>query len=235
MTQAPSDDLTRALIFDCDGVLVDSERIYVEVERSMLRAIGLDYDLATFQRRFIGLSNADFRAALADDHAKLGLGTFPTGFWDRHHHETWRRFEAELQPPAGASAFVAALAGDKAVASSSTVAELARKLAFVGLDRHFGGHVYSAELVRRGKPAPDLFLYAAERLARPPGDCIVIEDSENGVRAGVAAGMEVWGFVGGGHAGPDLPAKLAAAGAAAVMSDYAELERRWRADYAQPE
>lgn len=219
----------RALIFDCDGVLIDSERIYVDVERSMLAEIGLDYPLSEYQNRFVGLSNADFRTELAADHAARGLGAFPDDFWRRHYAESWRRFAAELQPLAGAADFLAGDASPRAVASSSTVAELARKLAHVGLDRHFGDHVYSAELVDRGKPAPDLFLHAAARLGVAAADCVVVEDSVNGVRAGVAAGMTVWGFTGGGHADPGLAERLIAAGAAKAFRRYAEIGAHWRA------
>jgi HAD superfamily hydrolase (TIGR01509 family) len=218
-----------ALIFDCDGVLIDSEPVYCDVERGLLAEIGLDYAPEEFQRRFIGLSEADSRAAFAHDLAVLGRGPFPADFWDRHHAECWRRFEVELQALDGAAAFMATSAAARAVASSSTIVELARKLDFVGLADSFGAHVYSAELVTHGKPAPDLFLFAANALEHKPADCIVIEDSVNGVLAGVAAGMEVWGFVGGGHADDGLATRLTEAGAATVLSSYGEIERRLEA------
>ena len=217
----------QAIIFDCDGVLIDSERIYVTLEREMLAAIGLHYEHEAFVRRFVGTSNADFRRALAADYAALGKGPWPVGFWDRHHNEVWRRFRKDLSALPGAEAFLRSIDRPRAVASSSTIDELDRKLAFTELTAHFDGHVYSAELVDNGKPAPDLFLFAADRLKTPPEKCVVVEDSVNGVRSGAAAGMNVWGFVGGGHATPGLAAQLQDAGASAVFDTYSDIQAAW--------
>lgn len=112
------------------------------------------------------------------------------------------------------------------MASSSTKEGLERKLRQVGLWDHFGGHVYSAEHVTNAKPAPDLFLHAAAQLGIAPVDCLVIEDSVNGVKAGIAAGMTVWGFLGGGHADDGLAARLTGAGAVKILSDWPDVARR---------
>src|SRR5699024_7858128 len=103
---------------------------------------------------------------------------------------------------------------------------LERKLRQVELWDHFGGHVYSAEHVVNAKPAPDLFLHAAAQLGVAPADCLVIEDSVNGVKAGLAAGMTVWGFLGGGHADDGLAARLRAAGVSKVLADWPDAARQ---------
>ena len=125
----------------------------------------------------------------------------------------------------GADAAVAATALPKAVASSSTREGLERKLRQVGLWDHFAPHVYSAGHVVKAKPAPDLFLHAAAALDIAPADCLVLEDSVNGVLAGMAAGMTVWGFLGGGHATDGLGERLLGAGAERLVRDWAEAAR----------
>lgn len=220
-----------SLIFDCDGVLVNSEEIYIATERAMLQEIGLDYEMADYQTRFIGLSDTDFVEALVADYAAAGLGVFPAEFLSRRTEECWRRFETELRPTPGLVAFLEGGAGDvaRAVASSSTPDFLARKLAMTGLDGYFAPHIYSGRQVPNGKPAPDLFLLAASKIDAAPGDCIVIEDSANGVKAGRAAEMQVWGFVGGGHGDAGLAGRLSAAGAHRVFESFDALAETYAA------
>ncbi|HWY63688.1 MAG TPA: HAD-IA family hydrolase, partial [Rhizomicrobium sp.] len=129
---------------------------------------------------------------------------------------------ARLTEVPGAGAAVAATPLLKAVASSSTKEGLERKLRQVGLWSHFEPHVYSADHVVHAKPAPDLFLHAAEKLGVRPDDCLVLEDSVNGVVAARAAGMRVWGFLGGGHAHDRLGERLTAAGAERLVKDWPE-------------
>jgi beta-phosphoglucomutase-like phosphatase (HAD superfamily) len=112
-----------------------------------------------------------------------------------------------------------------AVASSSKQVHLDSKIDRFGFGPHVLPHVYSAEHVTSGKPAPDIFLYAAERLSAEPDACLVIEDSPFGVEAGVAAGMETWGFLGGGHCLHDHTARLKAAGATRVLATHAALQQ----------
>lgn len=128
----------------------------------------------------------------------------------------------------GVADAIAALTCAKAVASSSSTRGLGVKLRKTALWALFDPHVYSTELVTNGKPAPDLFLHAANALNVAPARCLVIEDSVNGVRAGRAAGMEVWGFVGGGHCGPGAAARLRDAGAHDVMGNWADAAARFR-------
>ncbi|KCZ90040.1 HAD family hydrolase [Hyphomonas johnsonii] len=209
-----------ALIFDCDGVLVDSEVIHVAVEIEFLAELGLAYDRETYLTRFVGLGGPDFRAALAGDYARLGKGPFPEDFGERLNARAWPRIEAELAALAGATALAGRFAGPVAVASSSATPRLHRKLDLTGLTDTFAPHIYSADQVARGKPEPDLFLFAARNISARPDACLVIEDSVNGVRAARAAGMTAFGYTGGGHADSGLAARLVEAGAAAAFASH---------------
>ena len=212
-------------IFDCDGVLVDSEVIYLAVDRHCLAEIGLIYTDDAYAKRFIGLTDADFFATLAQDYEARGLGTFPTSLPARMMALSEARIKAELEPVPDGLAFVQSLKGPVAVASSSDLEMLHVKLEKTGLHAAFAPHIYSGQMVARGKPAPDLFLMAAERLGVSPAECIVIEDSVNGVRAARAAGRTAWGFTGGGHALPSLADDLRAAGAVEVFSSFVAMGR----------
>ena len=209
-----------AVIFDCDGVLVNSESLILEVELAGLAEIGLTYARADFITRFLGMGEADFEAALdADHHAAFGA-PLPAGFFDHLYERRIAAVERDVRAIDGAKAFAQSLIGPKAVASSSKTKALAMKLERSGLASLFGAHVYSADRVANAKPAPDLFVHAAEQLGAPPTDCLVIEDSEHGVRAAVAAGMACWGFTGGGHCPPGHDRRLSQAGAAAVFDHF---------------
>lgn len=209
-----------ALIFDCDGVLVDSEAIHVAVEIELLAEMGLTYTLETYLSRFVGLGVPEFHAALAEDYAALGRGPFPDDFGPRLHARAWPRIEAELKALPGAAELAAMFGGPIAVASSSITPKLHRKLALTGLTETFAPHIYSADQVARSKPAPDLFLFAADKIKSDPATCLVIEDSVNGVKAALAAGMTAFGFTGGGHADAGLGERLLAAGAAASFRSH---------------
>ena len=213
-----------ALIFDCDGVLVDSEVIAIASEREILASWGLQYEFQTFVSRFVGLHNRDFHAAIATDAVAAGL-SLPEDFGMQMQANNWKRYETELRPIDGVLEVVAAFAGVQAVASSSEADKLARKLQMTGLHDAFAPHIYSADLVSRGKPAPDLFLHTADQINARPGACVVIEDSVNGVKAALAAGMTAWGFTGGGHADAGLGERLAMAGADMVFYSHKEISR----------
>ena len=211
-----------ALIFDCDGVLVDSEVIAIHCEREILAGWGLDYAFETFVQRFVGLHNRDFHNAIAADAQAAGL-VLPDDFRTALHANHWKRFEAELKAIAGVMDVVAAFPGLQAVASSSEADKLVRKLELTGLHDTFAPHVYSSDLVANGKPAPDLFLLAADRIGARPDTCLVIEDSVNGVKAALAAGMTTWGFTGGGHADVGLAGRLTDAGAHGVFASHRDI------------
>lgn len=213
--------MPRAVIFDCDGVLVDSEIIAVEVETRLLAGIGLAYETGDFIHRFMGMSDKAFYAALDEDCRARTGAALPGDFRDRVDDGKRALNEEKLCAVAGIEAAVAGLGLLKAVASSSDERHLEYKLRKTGLWEHFAPHIYSADHVAHAKPAPDLFLYAASQLGVRPADCLVIEDSVNGVRAAVAAGMPVWGFTGGGHMDDAAGARLLAAGAERVVADWA--------------
>jgi HAD superfamily hydrolase (TIGR01509 family) len=220
-----------AVIFDCDGCLIDSEVLALEVEFEALAEVGLTYEVSDFCRRFMGLSNPAFFAALdADRIARLGA-PLPAEFQATHSARLRAAVDARLTEVAGAADAVAALSRAKAVASSSHADFLERKLRRVALWEPFTPHIYSGDLVARGKPAPDLFLHAAAALGVEPARCLAIEDSVNGVASACAAGMTVWGFIGGGHIQPEDPARLTAAGASRLVSawpDAASEFAAWR-------
>lgn len=214
-----------AVIFDCDGVLVDSEILAVAEETAALAEIGLVYDPSEFMHRFVGLHDAAFEAALdADSRERLGR-PLPQGFL-RHVHERRRTAcEQKLQAVPGAAEAIAAWGErPKAVASSTGEDFLRLKLGVTGLWPLFDPHAYSADRCAQGKPAPDVFLLAAQAIGVRPDRCLAIEDSVNGVRAGLAAGMTVWGFTGGGHMDEAAARRLAEAGAHRMVGGWDEAE-----------
>jgi len=214
-----------AVIFDCDGVLVDSEVLAIRGERSALAEMGLDYTPQDYVRRFVGLHDGAFIDQLrADYRTRLGAEA-PVDFEDRIISAR-RREMAALTIIEGAGAAMQTAqrtAGAIAVASSSRAHFLEAKLKRMQLWDYAAPHVYSADLVANGKPAPDIFLYTAQKIGIDPARCLVIEDSENGVRAGCAAGMRVWGFLGGGHCYDGHGERLAKAGAERVVDNFAQL------------
>ncbi|MBN9673398.1 HAD family hydrolase [Roseibium aggregatum] len=212
-----------AVLFDCDGVLVDSEKIYVEVEREHLARVGLEYGLDEYLDRFQGLGSGDFWAAIDRDYRALGKGGLPGSFATDLDVATMRRLETELSEIAGIKQLLEAHRGPRAVASSSRLHRLIHKLQHTGLYPYFEPHIYSGEQVENGKPAPDLFLFAARELGVDPSATLVIEDSANGVKAGLAAGMTVWGFVGGGHTHNGHAAQLEAVGAHRIVDSHGNL------------
>jgi HAD superfamily hydrolase (TIGR01509 family) len=212
----------QAIIFDCDGVLVDSEVLAIRGERAALEALGLVYSPEDYVRRFVGLHDAAFFDQLKEDHrARLQVEAGPD-FEERVLAGRRREMHA-LTLIAGAGAALAAAKarfGRIAVASSARAAMLEAKLRRMGLYDLAAPHVYSADLVAAGKPAPDIFLFAADKIGALPSRCLVLEDSVNGVKAGLAAGMTVWGFTGGGHCDEGYGARLAAAGARRVIDGH---------------
>jgi beta-phosphoglucomutase-like phosphatase (HAD superfamily) len=212
--------LIKAVLFDCDGVLVDSEVIALEVELEMLAEEGLTFDRSDYVQRFMGLSTEAYHAAI-DVEAQVRLGR-PVSAVIRQSERLRAVMVANMTEVAGATDAVVALRLPKAIASSGSMDGLHRKLTRTGLWPHFAPHVYGADHVRAAKPAPDLFLHAAAALGVAPRDCLVIEDSVNGVVAARAAGMPVWGFLGGGHADDALGARLTTAGAERIVRDWPE-------------
>ena len=184
------------VIFDCDGVLVDTERLTVGVEARVLTELGWPHTAEEVVARWMGRSSA---AQLADLEARLGSASARL-FDERTTAELLETFERELTAVEGIVVLLDHLeaAGvPTCVASSGTHDRMRRTLGITGLYDRFASRIYSATEVEHGKPAPDLFLHAARRMGAEPSACVVVEDSVYGVRAGVAAGMTVYGFAGG--------------------------------------
>jgi HAD superfamily hydrolase (TIGR01509 family) len=180
------------VIFDCDGVLVDSEPIAVRVEAGILARLGMTMSEAEIVERFVGRSPSVMRGAIE---AHLGH-RLPHGWDEEFDHLYAAAYEAELEPVVGITEALDEIALPTCVASSSEPDSLHHKLELVGLHERFAGRIFSATEVRDGKPAPDLFLYAAERMGARPEGCVVVEDSRYGVEAARAAGMDVLAYAG---------------------------------------
>lgn len=207
------------VIFDCDGVLIDSEHLACIAETRVFRRFGLDMAEDYIATHCIGLSWAS-TLQLIERHFDWAA---PAECSDAVQAETRALFETELKAIAGIADLLGRLPCRRCVASSSTPARLQHSLSLVGLYDLLAPHIFSATMVKNGKPAPDLFLLAARQMQADPQHCVVIEDSIAGVRAAKAARIPAIGFTGGSHARPDLAARLQDAGAAAVVADMRDV------------
>jgi HAD superfamily hydrolase (TIGR01509 family) len=208
------------VIFDCNGVLVDSEPIAAEVAAQELTRAGIPATPALVSRYFFGRRQSDMVAAIeAATHRKL-----PVNFALNLAAATLKRIRAELRPMPHAAHALSWLRGPKCVASSSTLDRIRVSLETTDLARFFEYHLFSASDVAQGKPAPDLFLHVAARMRVDPRDCVVVEDSPAGITAATAAGMTSVGFVGGSHSGASLGQQLMAAGARTIIADMRQLK-----------
>ena len=202
------------IIFDCDGVLIDSEAIACRADSACLAEIGIALPADEIMERYLGIS----ATAMCADIEQRFRRTLPADFAETLRLRVAAAFESGLIPIAGVEAVLAALPQRHCVASSSAPERLRHSLSLAGLLRCFEPHVFSATEVARGKPAPDLFLFAAASMQVAPVGCVVIEDSVPGVQAAVAAGMRAIGFTGGSHCRPGHAERLRAAGAVAVTA-----------------
>ncbi|HXE24209.1 MAG TPA: HAD-IA family hydrolase, partial [Roseiarcus sp.] len=218
----------QVVIFDCDGVLVDSEPIALAVIRRRLGEAGLSLTDEETRARFLGRRfDAVTRWAESESGAPL-----PQAFADDVSREILARFARELKGVEGVRQAVGALRARVCVASSSAPERLSLALQATGYEALFAPNIFSGAEVAHGKPNPDLFLFAARAMGAEPRDCLVIEDSVAGVAAARAADMTVFGFVGASHfsraqegadSGADLGADLTAAGAELLFDDMARL------------
>lgn len=196
------------VIFDFDGVIVDSEPALNALMATQLRSHGISLSPAEAAARFTGVASAD---CLVRIEAEFGV-RLPADFVDDYDAAALALYASgQLAPIAGIADLLAALRGPSCIASGSAPAKIAAGLASTGLAAHFGERYVSARQVARGKPFPDVFLFAAERFGAAVDQCVVVEDSLTGVRAARAAGMPVFGLVGSFSA-----AALAAEGAVPV-------------------
>lgn len=208
------------VIFDCNGVLVDSEPIASAVLAEALARVGVTLTAEAVARRFHGRRPADIFAAAA----QIAKRPLPADFAAEVAAETLRRLRADLRPVPHAANALTWIRGPKAVASSSPADRIRLSLDITDLLRCFEPRLFSASEVANGKPAPDLYQLAAARMRVAPADCIVVEDSVAGVAAAKAAGMRPIGFVGRSHDEGELARELHGAGAHAVIADLRALK-----------
>ena len=206
------------IIFDSDGVLVDSEPIANRILAAHLDAAGYPCTFAQSVERFVGRALSSIIAMVEEDRGR----PLPDGFYDAVQDATFAALRDELKPVPGVADALDRIAAPKCVASSGRIEKLDLTLGVTGLRGHFGDRLFSATMVRRGKPRPDLFLLAAARMGAAPADCVVVEDSVPGVAAARAAAMAVLGYAGGSHVAADHARRLADAGAT-VFTDMADL------------
>lgn len=196
------------VIFDCDGVLIDSEIISARMLVEELSGLGVHIDLPYVARHFLGRS---YPTVMATIRREFGLD-LPPAFEDSYRERLLEAFRRDLRVMPGVVKVLQALAVPWCVATSSSPRRAAMSLELTGLDGLVADRLFTASQVTNGKPAPDLFLFAARRMGVDPARALVIEDSLTGLRAGLSAGMTVWHFTGGSHfhgrspgADPDAP------------------------------
>jgi len=216
------DDLGNTLklvIFDCDGVLVDSEPIINHAHASVLTACGYSITEQDLVARFCGVSDREMLEIIEREWGR----TLPAAYAERVGAVIKAGFRQSLTAIEGVAEVLEALSLPICVASSSTLEQIRAKLQLTGLLQRFGENLFSATMVARGKPAPDLFLHAAQQMAVVPDCCLVIEDSPAGIEAARAAGMTVIGFSGGSHCGRGHGAVLQEHGATLLIEDMRQL------------
>jgi beta-phosphoglucomutase-like phosphatase (HAD superfamily) len=207
------------IIFDCDGVLVDSEVISCRAHAATLTRHGYPITADQVLDRFLGVSDREARTIIE---AELGR-SLPDDFEAQMKQAALQRYVDDLRLVPYVGEAIAAIGVPKCVASSGTPEKIRHGLTCAGLDGLLAPNIFSASQVKRGKPAPDLFLFAAGQMKVPPARCVVIEDSIPGVTGARAAGMTVLGFYGGSHCRPGYADTLRAAGAAATFDDMRQL------------
>jgi HAD superfamily hydrolase (TIGR01509 family) len=218
--------VTRLVIFDCDGVLVDSEPISLRLLLDTLGEAGLALDPAEADALFLGRSLRSTREIVARD---FGL-TVSDAALELMRQRLYAAFRAELRPIPGIAVALDALPVPFCVASSSQPERIELSLTVTGLWPRFRGRAFSSTMVARGKPFPDLFLFAAKTLGYDPAACLVVEDSPAGIAAAKAADMRVVAFTGGSHAASeDHRRRVAALAPDAIIADMRALPELVRA------
>lgn len=185
----------KLVIFDCDGVLIDSELISAEMLIDTLSDFGVSVDLGYVAKNFLGRS---YPTVLKQIRAEFDV-RLPNEFEVQYRKQLLESFESNLKVTRGLVTVLDRLNVDYCVATSSSPERVSKSLKLVGVYDRFRGRIFTASQVANGKPAPDLFRFTAKEMGVNPEDCLVIEDSLNGIRAALAADMEVWRYTGGSH------------------------------------
>lgn len=183
------------IIFDCDGVLIDSEIISANTLIALLAELGVHVDFPYVQKNFIGRS---FQKVASEIGERFQIN-LPQGFEAQYRHELLKSFETQLQPSADIDKTLQQLDLKICVATSSSPERVNKSLQITKLIDHFNGNIFTASQVKNGKPAPDLFLLAAKTMGVNAANCLVIEDSQPGIEAAINAHMPVWHYNGGSH------------------------------------
>jgi HAD superfamily hydrolase (TIGR01509 family) len=207
------------IIFDCDGVLVDSELIACRTVSICLNEVGINLPTNEVIKSYMGLSVN----TMIDDLRMRFRARLPLNFPRVLQTRTREAFDRDLKATVGVDRVLQSMRFRVCVASSSAPERVIRSLEITGLLEYFQCNIFSATQVPRGKPAPDLFLFAANQMSVSARDCVVIEDSIPGVQAACAAGMRVFGFTGGSHCGPEHAKILHEEGAIATFKKMKEL------------
>ena len=207
------------IVFDCDGVLVDSEVISCRAHAETLTRHGYPITADEVLNRFLGVSDREARLMIENEISRK----LPNDFESQVKQATLQFYADDLRAISYVGEAIAAIGLPKCVASSGTPEKIRHGLTCAGLYDQLAPHIFSASEVKRGKPAPDLFLFAAEQMQAAPAQCLVIEDSIPGVTGAVAAGMTVLGFHGGSHCPPGHADTLRAAGAIMTFEDMRQL------------
>ena len=204
----------KLIIFDCDGVLVDSERLTNQVFVDMLAILGINITLQDVMDNYVGIPLQD-GITMLEERYQFKL---PEDFIVQFNQQSMSLLERDLQPVLGIKEVLATLQAPWCVASNSHTEKLRALLKITALFDRFNGKIFTASQVKRPKPAPDVYLYAASAFDMSPADCLVIEDTPIGVSAAIAAGMTVFGY-----AAQTSAARLLDAGAHAVFADMKDL------------
>jgi HAD superfamily hydrolase (TIGR01509 family) len=220
------------VIFDCDGVLIDSEILSARVDSELLFEIGYEITPEELAHRFAGITTERIFELIGEETGRA----VPDALIERAKRETDRKLKKEVQPIAGVHEMLDALDDPRCICSNSRPERLEVSLIKAGLWDRFRPYVFSAQAVGegRGKPAPDVFLHGAKEFGTDPADTIVVEDSVAGVTGAVAAGMRVIGFTGASHTWPGHGESLMEAGAQTVVRRLVEVPatiqalRGWR-------
>ncbi|MBN9249207.1 MAG: HAD family hydrolase [Mesorhizobium sp. 61-13] len=213
------------IIFDCDGVLVDSEPLAALAYERVYEKHGMSGVGADIIAQCIGMKQADIIVRIKE----LTGHQFPADAGADIWAETKALFTEQLTQTRDLAAFLSSLKTKRCVASSSSLERIHHSLDVTGLAPFFGEAIYSSSMVKRGKPAPDIFLFAAEKMGAEPANCVVIEDSPFGVEGAVAAGMTAIGYTGGSHSYAGHGEVLSARGADAICKDWTEVANQLRA------
>ncbi len=229
-TRQKSDRKLDLVIFDCDGVLVDSEVISCRAHAQTLTRHGYPITADQVLERFLGVSDREARQTIETEIGRK----LPDDFEAQVKQATLQFYAGDLRAISHVGEAIAAIGLPKCVASSGTPDKIRHGLSCTGLYDRLAPHIFSATQVARGKPAPDLFLFAAGQMQVPPERCLVIEDSVPGITGARAAGMTVLGFHGGSHCRPGHADTLRAAGAVMAFDDMRQLPDLIRRIDAEP-